>query len=161
MTNSTLGVYPGTAGPVNGNHLLGGDVLVIPKGATNLPAIETLAKFLLSAQAQKETLLNLSWVAVNSAAYQNLPADFSQVGNALQQAISQGVFLRNPTPWITIWNAYASKAFYQIIVNHASFSQIPSILGSYNQEMYSYLQTNYNSTVASTYESGGYQPISV
>jgi trehalose transport system substrate-binding protein len=161
MTNSTLGVYPGPAGPANDYHLLGGDVLVIPKGATHLSAIETLAKFLLSAQAQRETLLNLSWVAVNSAAYQNLPASFSVVGSALQQAITEGVFLRNPTPWITIWNAYASKAFYEIIVNHVNFSQIPSILSSYNSEMYTYLQTNYNTTVANTYEAGGYQPITV
>ncbi|MEM3851616.1 MAG: ABC transporter substrate-binding protein [Methanomassiliicoccales archaeon] len=161
MTNSTLGVYPGPAGPANNDHLLGGDVLVIPKGATHLSAIETLAKFLMGSQAQRETLLNLSWVAVNSAAYKNLPPSYSVVGNALQQSISEGVFLRNPTPWITVWNAYASKAFYQIIVNHISFSQIPSTLNSYNSEMYSYLQSNYNQTVASTYEAGGYQPITV
>lgn len=161
MTNATLGVYPGPSGAVNGNHLLGGDVLVVPKGATHLPQIVDLANFLLGAQAQRETLLNLSWVAVNSAAYQNLPASYSAVGSALQSAISTGVFLRNPTPWITYWNVLASKAWAQIIVNHASFSQISSILSSYNSQMYSYLQNNYNSTVAGTYESGGYQPISV
>ncbi len=161
MSSSTLGVYPGPVGPKNGNHLLGGDVLVIPKGATNVPQIESLANFLLGAQAQRETLLNLSWVAVNSAAYTNLPANYSQVGNALQQAISTGVFLRNPTPWISYWQVVCSDAFTQIIVNHASFSTIPSILSTYNHQMYTYLQTTYNSTVANTYESGGYAPISV
>ncbi|MCL4346435.1 MAG: ABC transporter substrate-binding protein, partial [Candidatus Thermoplasmatota archaeon] len=161
MTNSTLGVYPGPTGPVNGNHLLGGDVLVIPKGATDITQVVTLAKFLLGAQAQRETLLNLSWVAVNSAAYTNLPSSYSVVGQALQQAITTGVFLRNPTPWITYWNVIASKAWAQIIVDHANYTQIPGILSSYNSQMYSYLQNNYNGTVASTYESGGYQPISV
>ena len=104
MTDSTLGVYPGPAGPANSNHVLGGDVLVVPKGATNMDAIAKFANFLLASQAQKDMLLNLSWVAVNSGAYDNLPANFSAVGTALQQAISQGVFLRNPAPWINQWS---------------------------------------------------------
>ncbi|MBX8645117.1 MAG: carbohydrate ABC transporter substrate-binding protein, partial [Thermoplasmata archaeon] len=94
-------------------------------------------------------------------AYTNLPSSYSVVGQALQQAITTGVFLRNPTPWITYWNVIASKAWAQIIVDHANYAQIPGILSSYNSQMYSYLQNNYNGTVASTYESGGYQPISV
>lgn len=161
MTDQTLGVYPGPVGPVNGNHLLGGDVLVVPKGATHLPQIEALANFLLGAQAQRETLLNLSWVAVNQAAYQNLPANYSAVGNALQQAISTGVFLRNPTPWISEWQVICSNAFTAVIVNHVSYNSIASTLSTYNHQMYTYLQTNYNTTVANTFESGGYAPISV
>lgn len=161
MTDQTLGVYPGPSGPVNGNHLLGGDVLVIPKGATHLPQLATLANFLLGAQAQKQTLVNLSWVAVNSAAYQNLPSTVSQVGAALQQAIQTGVFLRNPTPWISYWQVVCSNAFTAIIVDHASYNSIASTLSTYNHQMYTYLQNTYNSSVANNYEAGGYAPISV
>lgn len=161
MNSTTLGIYPGPAGPANGNHLLGGDVLVIPKGATNLPAIEAFAKFLLGAQAQKETLTNLSWVAVNSAAYQNLPANYTAVGNALQQAISEGVFLRNPAPWITQWNTYLNDAFTKIVINHAPYSQIKSILSSENQQLYNYLGNTYQGNVAQLYEQNTYKPISV
>ena len=161
MTNQTLGVYPGPAGPVNDNHLLGGDVLVIPKGVSDLTQIEEFANFLLGAQAQRETLINLSWVAVNSAAYQNLPANFSAVGTALEQAVNTGVFLRNPTPWITQWNSLADDAWTKIIVDHASYSQIQSILNAENQQLYEYLASNYNSTVAQQYEQNAYKPISV
>lgn len=161
MNSTTLGVYPGPSGPANGNHLLGGDVLVVPKGATNLAAIEAFAKFLLSAQAQQETLVHLSWVAVNSAAYQNLPANYTAVGTALQQAISQGVFLRNPSPWITQWNTYLDDAWTKIVVNHASYSQIQSILSSENQQLYGYLTQNYKGNVAQLYEQNYYKPISV
>ena len=161
MNSSSLGVYGGPNGTVNGNHLLGGDVLVIPKGATNVAALETFAKFLLSPIPQKQTLVQLSWVATNSQAYNNLPSNTSAVGAALNQSISNGVFLRNPTPWITQWNVYASDAFYKIIVDHASYSQIPSILSSYNAQMYNYLVSNYNTTVANEYESNYYKPISV
>lgn len=161
MSNQTLGVYPGPSGPVNGNHLLGGDVLVIPKGATDLTQIEEFANFLLGAQSQRETLIHLSWVAVNSAAYQNLPNNFSAVGTALEQAVSTGVFLRNPTPWITQWNSLADDAWTKIIVNHASYSQIQSILSAENQQLYEYLLSNYNATVAQQYEQNVYKPISV
>lgn len=161
MTSNTLGVYAGPAGPANGNHLLGGDVLVIPKGATNLPQIQAFAKFLLGSQAQRETLLNLAWVAVNSQAYSNLPSNFSAVGTALQQAITSGVFLRNPTPWISEWNSIADSAWTQIVVNHASPSQIQGILNSMNQRMYNYLLTNYGGTVANQYEQNVFKPISV
>lgn len=163
MSNQTLGVYGGPSGPVNGNHLLGGDVLVIPKGATNVPSLEQFANYLLSANVQKETLVNLSWVAVNSQAYNNLPGSYSVVGQALQKAISGGIFLRNPTPWITNWNTYASQAWQTLIVsgNITSYTQIPHALNTYNQQMYQYLVSNYGQSVANTYEAGGYQPISV
>lgn len=161
MNSSTLGVYGGPAGPANGNHLLGGDVLVIPKGSTHVWALEQMANYLLSAKAQKETLLNLSWVAVNKNAYTNLPSAYSAVGSALEKAISGGVFLRNPTPWITQWNVYASQAWADIIVSHTSYSNIPTVLAKYNQDMYNYLVSNYGQTVATNYENGGYGPISV
>lgn len=164
MTNSTLGYYPGPSGPVNDNHLLGGDVLFIPKGATNLPALDSFVKFLLSAQPQKETLLNLSWVAINNAAYQNLPAKYSGIDAALGQAISSGVFLRNPTPWITEWQTILdTKVFNPLIVSHsASYSQIPSLLSSAHNDMYNYIQQNYGSANATLYQSNSsYAPIIV
>lgn len=161
MTDSTLGVYPGPAGPVNSNHVLGGDVLVIPKGATNMNAIVKFANYLLSSAPQKQMLLNLSWVAVNSGAYDNLPGNFSAVGTALQDAISQGVFLRNPAPWINQWSNLAYDAFTKIVINNAPASQIQGILNSENQQMYQYLAQNYGATTAQQYEQNVFKPISV
>jgi trehalose transport system substrate-binding protein len=161
MTTSTLGVYPGPAGPANSNHVLGGDVLVVPKGASNMNAIVKFANFLLGAKAQQETLITQSWVAVNSAAYQNLPANYSAVGTALQQAISEGVFLRNPAPWISQWNTIATNAWTSIVINHASYSQIQSILNNANKQMYQYLVTNYGAATAQQYEQNVFKPISV
>ncbi len=137
MNDSNLGVYPGPSGPANSNHLLGGDVLVIPKGATNLPAIEAFAKFLLGSQAQTEMLQKLSWVAI------------------------EGIFLRNPAPWITQWNGYADDAWTKIIVNNAPASQIQSILNSENQQLYQFLVNQYGATTAQQYEQNVFKPISV
>ena len=163
MTNSTLGFYPGPAGPVNGNHLLGGDVLFIPKGATNLPSDEAFISFLLGEQAQKETLLNLSWVAINAGAYQNLPAKYSAIDAALGAAIDQGVFLRNPTPWITEWQTILDQdVFNPLIVNGGSFSSIASDLSNAHTAMYKYILANYGSANATLYQDpNNYGPISV
>lgn len=164
MTNSTLGVYPGPAGPVNGNHLLGGDVLFIPKGATNIPSLETFMTFLDGATAQKETLLNLSWVAINSQAYTNLPSKYSVIDAALGNAISSGIFLRNPTPWITEWQVILdNKVFNPVFVTHSSgYSAIPALLQSAHIAMYNYIQSNYGSTNATLYQNdSNYAPISV
>jgi trehalose transport system substrate-binding protein len=161
MTNQTLGVYPGPSGPANGNHILGGDVLVIPKGTQNIPQVTAFANFLLGAQAQHQTLVSLSWVAVNSQAYDNLPSNMSAIGQVLLSAINQGVFLRNPTPWITQWNNVAYDAWQKIVVDHAPYSQIQSILNSENQQMYQFLVSNYGQAVANQYEQNAFKPISV
>ena len=161
MNDSTLGVYPGPSGPSNGNHLLGGDVLVIPKGATNLPAIERFAKFLLDSHAQTEMLQKLSWVAINSDAYTNLPQNLTAIGNALLSSINQGVFLRNPAPWITQWNGYADDAWTKIIVNNAQPSQVKGVLDSENQALYQFLVTQYGAQTAQQYEQNVFKPISV
>ena len=167
MTNNTLGFYPGPAGPVNANHVLGGDVLFIPKGATNVPSLEAFISFLLSPKAQQETLLNLSWVAINSAAYNNLPAQYTAIDTALGQAISSGVFLRNPTPWITEWqtifcNDVFNKLFPASGTSTYTYASIPSLMSAAHNATYSYILQNYGSANATLYNSPtAYSPISV
>lgn len=158
MNSTTLGVYAGPAGPKIQAHIIGGDVLAIPKGATDVPALVDFARFLLSTTVQRDFIVDLSWPAVNQAAYTNLPSNISVVYSAIEQALEHPVF-RPPVPWITEWNAVVDKAWTQIIVDHASYSQIPGILSSANQEMYNYLSTTYNTTVANAYESGAYGPL--
>lgn len=164
MTNSSLGVYAGPAGPVNGNHLMGGDVLFIPKGATHVQTLQTFIKFLLSSKAQKETLLNLSWVAINKDAYQNLPSKYSAIDTALGNAISAGVFLRNPTPWITEWQVILDNDVYNpvFVQKTSGYSDLPSLLSTAHTTMYNYILKNYGSQNATLYQNdSNYAPISV
>ena len=167
FTDTTLGVYPGPVGPANGNHLLGGDVLVVPRGATNLNSIETFARFLLDTKAQGEMLQKLSWVAVNNDAYSNLPANQTVIGQQLLAAVQQGIFLRNPAPWISQWNAYANDAWSKIIGSHApssraaSYDQIQTILTTENNQLYQWLVQYYGSKTAQQYEQNVFKPISV
>ncbi|MCH1770335.1 MULTISPECIES: ABC transporter substrate-binding protein [Metallosphaera] len=155
---SHIGFYPGPTGPANGDHLVGGDVLAIPKGATDIPALIDFARFLLSTQVQRDFIIYLSWPAVNQQAYNNLPSNISTLYKAEEEAMSNA-FFREPVPWITVWGQIADKVFDTIIVDHAPYSQIPSILSQANQEMYNYLVQNYNTTVAQQYEQGVYGPL--
>ncbi len=70
--SSTIGVYGGPAGLNNTEHLIGGDVFAIPKGATNLNAIDTVISFFLSTQAQVQ-LQKLGWPPIDTAAYSANP----------------------------------------------------------------------------------------
>ncbi|BCU67718.1 hypothetical protein HS7_11550 [Sulfolobales archaeon HS-7] len=158
VPTSSLGVYPGPSGPVNNDHVVGGDVLAIPKGATDLSALVTFAKFLLSEQVQRIFIVDLSWPAVNEQAYANLPSNISTIYQAEEEAISAPVF-RPPVPWIDEWNSIVDQVWTQIIVDHAPYSQIPSILSKANAELYNYLKTNYNQTVAQEYEEGYFAPL--
>ena len=145
-------------GPANGDHLVGGDVLAIPRGATDVPALIEFAQFLLSAQVQRQFITLLSWPAVNQEAYSNLPSNISPLYHVEEEAMSTA-FFREPVPWITVWGQIADQLFDNIIVNHAPYSQIPQMLSNANQEMYNYLLKNYNSTVAQEYEQGQFGPL--
>ncbi|BBG23027.1 Trehalose/maltose-binding protein MalE [Sulfuracidifex tepidarius] len=155
---SGIGFYPGPTGPVNNDHLVGGDVLAIPKGATHIHSLLLFIKFLLSYNVQRDIIMILGEPAVNSQAYNNLPSNISSLFKAEESAF-QTAFFREPVPWISEWNNIADSAFVKIVEDHAPASQIPSILSSANQEMYTYLLTNYNSTVAQEYEQGYFAPL--
>ncbi len=62
--SSTLGVYAGPSGLNNTEHLIGGDVFAIPKGATNINALDTVITFFTSVQAQN-ALGALGWPAID------------------------------------------------------------------------------------------------
>ncbi len=160
MTNASLGVYAGPAGPANSDHLIGGDVLAIPKGTQNLWAASTFSAFLLSTPVQQAYILNLSTPAVNAAAYANLPPSISTVYSAIEAALANPVF-RPPVPWITEWNTLMDDAWSKIIVNQGGYGSIASTLSSENAALYAYLQANYGATTASSYESGAYGPLIV
>jgi trehalose transport system substrate-binding protein len=158
MDSSTLGVYPGPAGPVKSAHIIGGDVLAIPKGASDIPALTTFAQFLLSTPTQKHFITDLSWPAVDAAAYQDLPSNITEIYTVIQQGMQNPVF-RPPVPWITEWNNIVDQVWTQVIVDHAPYESIQATLNGANQQMYNYLLSNYGSAVAQQYEQGAFGPL--
>jgi trehalose transport system substrate-binding protein len=159
MPNSSIGVYPGPNGTVNSDHLVGGDVLAYPTGASNLWALNAFSKFLLGTPVQTLMLTQLSWPAVNQAAYANVTST-SPVYRAIATALDNPVF-RPPVPWIDEWNTLMYDAFTKLVIDHGAYSSIPSVLASEHSALYSFLQSNYNSQTATNYNNGVYGPLIV
>jgi len=163
MNANTLLVYPGPngTGANAAAHVIGGDVLAIPKGATNLWAIEEFANYLLSAPAQQLLMVDTGNPAVNAAAYLDLPGDQSVVDTAIEQALENPVF-RPPVPWIETWVAdFYNDIFTPVVLNGGGLSMIASSEANANAALTSYLTANYGSTVASEYTAGDFGPLYV
>ena len=85
----------------------------------------------------------------------------NSVLNVSIKAISEGVFIRDPVPWISEWQILMDNAWTTIITsgNSQNYSTIAHTLSTENQTMFNYLVSNYNITVADNYEQGVYHPI--
>jgi trehalose transport system substrate-binding protein len=163
MNANTLLVYPGPngTGAQSSDHVIGGDVLAIPKGATNLWALELFAQYLLSAPTQQLLMVDTGNPAVNAAAYVGLPGDQSVVDTAIEQALSHPVF-RPPVPWIETWVSYFyNDIFTPVVLNGGGLSGLTADANTANSQMASYLAANYGSSVASQYSAGDFGPLYV
>ena len=101
--------------------------------------------------------VDLSTVGMNTSAL----TGNNSVLNVSIKAISQGVFIRDPVPWIAEWQILMDDAWTSIITEGHSqnYSTIAHTLSTENTDMYNYLISNYNITVAQDYEKGDYHPI--
>ncbi len=166
LNSNSLWVYPGPngTGAHAAAHVIGGDVLAIPSGATNLWAIQLFAQYLLGAKAQQVLMVDTGNPAVNAAAYQNLPANQSVIDPVILAALENPVF-RPPVPWIETWVSTFYNDIYTPYIlegqGSGSWSSLVSDANAANSAMESYLSSSVSASAASTYASGGYGPLYV
>jgi trehalose transport system substrate-binding protein len=85
-------VYEGWRGPARAAHVVGGDVLGIPRGVTG-PRRERavrLAAFLMSREAQERLVAGNAWPAIRSDAYGQVPAAQRETFEAVRRALADG-----------------------------------------------------------------------
>ena len=100
-------VYAGWKGPARAAHVVGGDVLGIPKGVSGNQkeaAIE-LAQFLVSKDAQTILVAKNSWPSVRSDALADVPADQKQTFDAITAALADGWYRPNVVYWSDVESA--------------------------------------------------------
>ncbi len=162
MSPSELGVYPGpngTSAQYGADHVIGGDVLAIPKGATNMWAIQLFAQFLLSTKAQQLMMIDTSNPAVNAQAYVGLPSNLSTIDTAILAALDHPVF-RPPVPWIGEWNdLFYNDIWTPVFLNGGGLGSVQSSANTANSAMVAYLTANYGSGVAGQYTAGDFGPL--
>lgn len=85
-------VYEGWRGPVRAAHVVGGDVLGIPRGVTG-PRREgavRLAVFLMSQEAQAHLVTGNAWPSIRGDAYAQVPEAQRETFEAVRRALGDG-----------------------------------------------------------------------
>ena len=85
-------VYEGWHGPARAAHVVGGDVLGIPRGVTGRRREDAvrLAMFLMSQEAQAHLVAGNAWPSIRGDAYAQVPAAQRETFEAVRRALGDG-----------------------------------------------------------------------
>ncbi|MGI9023247.1 MAG: ABC transporter substrate-binding protein [Acidimicrobiales bacterium] len=94
-------VDPGWKGPVRAVHVIGGDVLGLPRGVTGeqRAAALGLADFLMSQEAQELLAEKNTWASIRTDAYGTVPEEVRETFSAIRQALADGWFRPSVSYW--------------------------------------------------------------
>ncbi len=111
-------VYAGWKGPVRAAHVIGGEVLGMPKGITGKQkdAAIALAQFIMGQQAQTILVSKNAWASVRDDSNGQVPADQKTTFDAVTAALKDGWFRPNVLYWNDVETAMAD-AVNRIIYN--------------------------------------------
>lgn len=110
-------VYEGWRGPVRAAHVLGGDVLGIPRGIAGRrrEAALALARFLMSREAQQVLVERNAWPSIRGDAYGGVPAQQRETFEAIQKALVSAVRRPDVVYWADVTEAM-NEAVRRILV---------------------------------------------
>jgi trehalose transport system substrate-binding protein len=94
-------VYPGWRGPARAAHVIGGDVLGIPRGVGEPRKAQalTLAGFLMSREAQERLVAQNAWPSIRVDAYARVEGPRRETFEAIQGALANGWYRPNVPHW--------------------------------------------------------------
>jgi trehalose transport system substrate-binding protein len=110
-------VYAGWQGPVRAAHVLGGDVLGVPRGISGRrrEAALALARFLMSRAAQEVLVARNAWPSIRGDAYGAVPAEQRETFGAIQQALAGAVRRPDVVYWADVTEAM-NEAVRRVLV---------------------------------------------
>jgi trehalose transport system substrate-binding protein len=113
-------VYAGWSGPVQPAHVIGGEVLGIPKGVSGKErdAAVALAQYLMSQEAQEVLVAENAWPSVREDALGQVPEEQAETFSAIQEALQNGWYRPNVAYWSDVDEAI-NTAVQQVIVDGA------------------------------------------
>jgi trehalose transport system substrate-binding protein len=94
-------VYEGWRGPARAAHVIGGDVLGIPRGVSGgeREAAVELARFLMSRETQQTFVQRNAWPSIREDAYGDVPGEQRETFSAIQTALKDGWYRPNVVYW--------------------------------------------------------------
>jgi trehalose transport system substrate-binding protein len=111
-------VYAGWSGPSAPAHVIGGEVLGIPKGVSGKEreAAVALAQYLMSQEAQEILVAKNAWPSVRDDALGQVPEEQQETFDAIQEALQNGWYRPNVVYWADVDEAM-NTAVQQVIVD--------------------------------------------
>ncbi|MEE8637654.1 MAG: extracellular solute-binding protein [Candidatus Margulisiibacteriota bacterium] len=113
-----ISTYHGFSGPVREAHVVGGEVLGVPKGSKNKELALRFIRYLQSKEVQEKLVSELGWPSIRSDAYGTVPKWMKPHFRSVNGALKHGVFRKN----VTYWNEfvkYINEAFVEIVTRGA------------------------------------------
>jgi trehalose transport system substrate-binding protein len=113
-------VYAGWSGPEQPAHVIGGEVLGIPRGVSGQQreAAVALAEYLMSQEAQEILVSENAWPSVRDDALGQVPEEQAETFDAIQEALQNGWYRPNVAYWADVDEAI-NTAVQEVIVNGA------------------------------------------
>jgi trehalose transport system substrate-binding protein len=107
--------YHGFSGPRREAHVIGGDVLGIPKGSKNKDLAVKFIKYLQSRDVQRKLMEQLSWPSIRSDTYGVIKGWRQSYFKAVREALKFGVFRKNVPYWAD-FDRFMNEAFVKIVI---------------------------------------------
>ena len=160
----------GWRGPRGEFHVLGGDVLGIPKGSRNPEKAAELLKLLLSKEVQQTLFDRLRWLPVRSDAYAVVSPELAPYFEAVRDAVGHAGTRPKDPQW-TLAERVLADAFEGLVVNREPIecldlyadrmAKIPSDYVLYTValgETITSISTDFNTTVQIMAQANGITP---
>jgi len=107
--------YHGFSGPVREAHVIGGEVLGIPRGAEKKELALKFIRYLQSREVQGKLVNKLGWPSVRTDAYEEMTGLMRERFKAVNEALEYGVLRKNVSYWDD-YVKYVNDAFTQIVI---------------------------------------------
>jgi trehalose transport system substrate-binding protein len=126
-------VYEGWAGPARAAHVIGGDVLGIPRGVSGKEkeAALELAQFLMSKEVQEIFVEGNAWPPIRADALGVVTEEQKTTYDAVQAALEDGFFRPNVVYWSDI-EAAMNEAIQRIMIQG---EDVQTVLDELNQQI--------------------------
>ena len=115
--------YSGWSGPESEVHVLGGDVLAVPKGAPHADLAIRLMELLVSKEIQLAMRDKLTWMPVRIDAYAGTPDELKPYFDAVRDAFV-GAKIRPTVPQWTLAEDILDRAFQELVVEGEDIARL-------------------------------------
>ncbi|MFC1571085.1 ABC transporter substrate-binding protein [Candidatus Margulisiibacteriota bacterium] len=127
----SIATYHGFSGPVREAHVVGGEVLGIPKGSRKKELALQFIAYLQSKEVQEKLVTKLGWPSIRSDAYGTVPSWMKPHFGSVNEALKYGVFRKNVHYW-NDWVKYINEAFQEVVMRGA---EVKKTLDYYHDQL--------------------------